>query len=585
MPDILFSQVNYSLDTLLQNIKLGVIGLPEIQRPFVWPNSKVRDLFDSMYKGFPVGYFLFWKNGIGNGHKTIGIDDKQKTPDSLIVDGQQRLTSLYAVMKGIPVLRDDFRKEMIYIAFNPINESFSVYDAAIGRNPEYISDISLIWSHKNGIFGVAKDYLKRLKESREVSDDEVTIIQNNINNLDNIRLYPFTVLEVTSAANEEEVSEIFVRVNSKGTPLNQADFILTLMSVFWEEGRRQLEEFCRRSRIPPIDKKPTPFNYFIQPDPDQLLRTSIGFGFKRARLKYAYLILRGKDLETEEFSIERQEQQFEVLAKSQEKVLDLQNWHEFLKAILSAGFVSDQMISSQNGLMYAYVFYLIGKFDYQIDHTRLRKAIARWFFMTSLVSRYSGSFESNMEQDLTRLRDIKTGEDYLAMLDHFIEDELTEDFWNITLPNLLETSSSRTPVLNAYYAALVNLKAPVLFSNLSVANLLDPKINAKKSATERHHLFPKGYLNKTGVKEVRDTNQVANFALVEWNDNIDISDDSPSKYFPAFFDRYTKAEWKNINFFHALPNKWYELPYQDFLEARRKGMAKVIREGFKKLPR
>lgn len=583
MPDILFSQVNYSLDTLLQNIKLGVIGLPEIQRPFVWPNSKVRDLFDSMYKGFPVGYFLFWKNGIGNGHKGIGVDNKQVAPDSLIVDGQQRLTSLYAVMKGIPVIRDDFRKEKILISFNPITETFEVYDVAIGRDPEFISDISLIWSHKNGIFGVANDFIKRLKEAREVTEEEITRIQNNINNLDNIRLYPFTVLEVTSGANEEQVSEIFVRVNSKGTPLNQSDFILTLMSVFWEDGRKQLEEFCRASRIPPVDKKPTPFNYFIQPDPDHLLRACIGYGFKRARLKYAYLLLRGKDLETEEFSDQLRETQFTKLVEAQRKVLDLQNWHEFLKAILTAGFVSSQMISSQIGLMYAYVFYLIGKYDFQIDHQTLRKTIARWFFMTSLTSRYSGSFESVMEQDLNRLREIRTGEDYIELLNHLINDALTEDYWSITLPNQLETSFARPPALLAYYAALVNLKAPVLFSTLSVADLLDPKLNAKKSATERHHLFPKAYLQKLGITEVRDTNQVANFALVEWSDNIDISDDSPSVYINNYLERYSKSEWKKINFLHALPDKWFDMPYPKFIEARRKAMSKVIKEGFEKL--
>ncbi len=128
-----------------------------------------------------------------------------------------------------------------------------------------------------------------------------------------------------------------------------------------------------------------------------------------------------------------------------------------------------------------------------------------------------------------------------------------------------------------------NLKAPVLFSNLSVADLLDPKINAKKSAVERHHLFPKGYLYSIGIKEVRDTNQVANFALVEWNDNIDISDVPPSKYFKVYQDRYSKDEWKKINFLHALPDRWYDMKYPDFLEARGKAMAQVIRKGFEKL--
>lgn len=98
----LFKEVNYNLAALVQQIDLGAIGLPDIQRPFVWPDTKVRDLFDSMYKGYPVGYLLFWANANieGVNVKGIGTSEKQKHPSLLIVDGQQRLTSLYAVIKG-----------------------------------------------------------------------------------------------------------------------------------------------------------------------------------------------------------------------------------------------------------------------------------------------------------------------------------------------------------------------------------------------------------------------------------------------------------------------------------------------------
>ena len=181
MSATLFKQVNYPLSFLIENIDLGVIGLPEIQRPFVWGNSKVRDLFDSMLKGFPVGYFLFWQNGAGNGHKQIGTNSKQKVPNLLIVDGQQRLTSLYAVMKGKPVVRENFEKEKIFIAFNPLKRIFAVTDATVLNNPEYIPDISQVWSDKNGIFGIAKDYLARIRLSRAISDDEEIAIQNAIN--------------------------------------------------------------------------------------------------------------------------------------------------------------------------------------------------------------------------------------------------------------------------------------------------------------------------------------------------------------------------------------------------------------------
>ena len=578
----LFKEVNYSLSKLIHDIDMGEIGLPEIQRPFVWGNTKVRDLFDSMYKGFPVGYFLFWGNGISNGYKQIGENPKQKVPTLMIVDGQQRLTSLYAVINGVEVLHEDYRKERIYIAFNPITEQFRVTDAASRKNPEYIPDISLIWSPETDIFELADNYLTSLKAYREISLDEQKNIKKAINNLNNLQNYPFTALEISSVANEEQVAEIFVRVNSKGTSLNQADFILTLMSVFWDEGRAQLEAFCREARIP-SSNHPSPFNYYIQPDPDQLLRVSVAVGFRRAKLNYAYLILRGKDLETEQFSDERRVQQFEILKSVQHHVLDLHNWLDFLYAIRQAGFISGSMISSKIALLYNYAFYLIGMYDYGIDRYTLRNIIARWFFATALTSRYSSSSETVMEQDLNRLRDVKDAAGFIQLLNHIIDSLLTEDFWNITLPNELETSSSNTPSLYAYYASLVLLKAPVLFSNLSVADLLNPATKAKKSALERHHLFPRAYLEKLGITEVRDTNQIANFALVEWSDNNEISDTAPAEYFPAYQNRYNEKEWETMRFFHALPKGWELLPYADFLEQRRKGIAKVIRAGFEQL--
>jgi hypothetical protein len=582
MPVILFKEVNYSLSGLMQYIEMGQIGLPEIQRPFVWPNAKVRDLFDSMYRGFPVGYLLFWGTGSGNSHKQIGQERKQKVAELLIVDGQQRLTSLYSVMKGVAVVREDYRTENIYIAFNPLAEKFEVTDAAIRKDPEFIHDISQVWSNETGVFGLAEQFLGKLRSVRDVTVEEEKRIKRAINNLDNIENYPFTALEISSSANEEQVADIFVRVNSKGTPLNQADFILTLMSVHWDQGRVNLERFCGAARKPVISG-PSPFNYYIQPDPDQLLRVSIAFGFRRARLSYAYLILRGKDLETEQYSDERREAQFRVLEKAQEQVLDLQNWHEFLKAIRQAGYVSNQMISSVNAILYTYAFFLIGKCDYGVDHYTLRNVIARWFFMVALTGRYSGSFESIMEQDLNRFRDVKSKEGFTSLLDQIISNTLTDDFWNITLPTSLATSASRGPSLFAYYASLVNLNANVLFSHLSVADLLNPAMRAKKAAIERHHLFPKGYLQKLGIADVHDANQIANFALVEWSDNIDISDMSPKEYFKDFYVRYSEEGWKPQRFLHALPQGWEQMNYPDFLTSRRKMLAQVIREGYEKL--
>jgi len=582
MSDTVFAKVDYDLSKLVEYISLGEIGLPDIQRPFVWKNAKVRDLFDSMYRGYPVGYLLFWQNGLAADDRTIGVDLKQKPPRLVIVDGQQRLTSLYAVVKGIPVVRDNYDSEQIYIAFNPVEEKFEVADAAIRRDAAYISDISILWNRETKITKVIREYIAKLKTSRQTSEEEESGIEDAILKLQGLLSFPLTALELKPNISEESVSDVFVRINSKGTPLNQADFILTLMSVFWDEGRAELEQFCRESRKP-SKAGASPFNYFIEPDPSQLLRVSVGVAFKRARLRYVYSILRGKDLETEKFSEERRIQQFDTLKKAQTKVLNLQYWHDFMNCVRLAGYRSGKMISSQNNLMFSYMLYLLGRTEYNIDEFDLRRVIARWFFMSSVTGRYTGSPESRMEFDLARFRDVKDGQAFIRILEQICDVTLTNDFWAVSLPNDLATSSPRSPSLFAYQAALTLLDARALFSKVKMSDLLDPAVQANKSAIERHHLFPKGYLKSLKISGTRETNQIANYAFVEWLDNIKISDQAPSEYMPDLKSRFGADELAQMYHWHALPENWEHLEYKEFLEQRRELMAKIIQEGYQTL--
>ena len=377
-----FKRVDYDLAGLLHYLDIGDIGLPDIQRPFVWSNAKVRDLFDSMYRGFPVGYFLFWENAQANGAKQIGVGSKQHAvPSRLIVDGQQRLTSLYAVFRGKKVLDDDYRERVIEISFRPRDGRFEVADAATRRDPEWIPNISDLWSSGKSSYQMVKGFLNSLREKITLSDEEEEHISHNLDRLFDLQKYPFTALEITSTVDEEQVADIFVRINSEGVKLNQADFILTLLSVFWDKGRADLENFCRLSRQPPTaNTNASPFNHFIEPDPDQLLRVSVALGFERGRLKSVYQVLRGKDLDTGVFSVERRDAQFKILQETQANVLNLTHWHQFLSALIGAGFRSGEMISSQNALLYAYAFYLIGRLKYKAPEHKLQKAIGRWFF-------------------------------------------------------------------------------------------------------------------------------------------------------------------------------------------------------------
>jgi hypothetical protein len=573
--NLLFSQMSYTLGTLLAQIELGSIGLPDIQRPFVWKNAKIRDLLDSMYQGFPVGYLLLWQSVNAQGTQAIGVDGKQTVPNLLIVDGQQRLTSLYAVLQRKQVMREDYSHEYIEIAFHPLEQKFEVTDAAIRRDKHWIPDISVIWSKNHGLFKLFDQYKTGLGG---LSDEEARLVQENLQRVQNLANYPFQAMVLFADVTEEQVSQVFVRINSKGQRLNETDFILTLMSVYWDEGRHQLEQFARAAKLPSTQQ--SPFNHFLQPDPAQLLRVAIGLAFRRGRMQYVYSLLRGKDLHTGVFSEQSRNSQFALLQKAQSHTLNVQYWKDFLKCMLHAGVRSSREISSQNAVLFTYIFYLIGRVDYQLSNQSLLGPIARWYFFASLTGRYTNSPESALESDLMQLRDISDGAGFLQVIERNITAAFTDDYWTVTLPNDLATSASRGPALSAYHAALCKLDALALFSKLKVSDLLDPSQHGTKAAVERHHLFPKKFLEKSGVRDIYWTNQIANYALLQYDVNIVISDSEPRTYWATYAAKMSETDRSNMMRWHALPEQWYDLPYEDFLRVRRGLIAGVIRDGF-----
>ena len=175
------------------------------------------------------------------------------------------------------------------------------------------------------------------------------------------------------------------------------------------------------------------------------------------------------------------------------------------------------------------------------------------------------------------------GKGVKEVLEGIIDSQLTNDFWEITLPLDLATSSSTSPSLYAYYAAQYVIGANGLFSKLKVSDLLQEGLRSKKSALERHHLFPKAWLQRNGVPDQTQRNQIANYALVEWSDNIDISDNHPKEYLPNYVDRLTNHEKESMYYWHALPNNWEEMEYEEFLVQRRKLISQVVKDAYLKI--
>lgn len=578
----LYRDTGFTLTHLIEDIKRGNIALPDIQRPFVWSAAKVRDLFDSMYRGYPVGTLMLWETLADVGTRQVGggDTDRDRVAKLLIVDGQQRLTSLFAVLTGRSVLTKAFEKKHIKIAFRPTDETFEVTDAAIEHDPEFIPDITVLWTR--GYKPTVRNFMTRLGASRH--DDfghvEQDHLEERIDRVRDLRDFRFQVIELNAKANEEQVADIFVRTNSKGVTLNQADFILTLMSVHWEKGRVQLEAFCRNAVDPPV-RSPSPKNAFLDPRPDQILRAGVGLAFRRGRLQHVYNILRGKDLDTGDVTTERRNEQFEKLRQAQDEVTGLTNWHEFLKCLKHAGFRSGRMIASENAVIYTYVLWLIGKCDFGLDTRTLRGLVARWFFMAHTTGRYTSSPESQIEADFGRIVSIAPGNSrvFREELDRIIRSNFTGDYWEISLPNRLDTSGAKSPVLLAYWAALNLLDAEVLFSKLKIRELLDPGITPPRSI-ERHHLFPKAYLATKGVTARSQVNAIANMAFLDWSDNVAANMDSPSSYWPALTYQMAPDRLEKHRRWHALPVGWEQLDYSTFLEKRRSLIAKVVRDGF-----
>lgn len=589
----MFGHHPWTVGELVTGVDRGGVRLPDIQRPFVWPNAKVRDLVDSMYRGYPVGELMFWANRDTTHTKTIGAGEKTQDASYQVVDGQQRLTSLYAVVKGLKVWREDYSRESIAIAFNPLSGRFEVPTPIIKKSVEWIPDIRTVFDDPiNARF----NYLTRLRtdDTRTVDADKERQVEIAITRLNQLLGYEFQVVQVKDEVDRELVADIFVRINSEGVNLSSADFILTWLSVFWEEGRSQLETWARNSRFTPAEvtnilnepTKWTPNNPYMAFHAGQILRVVIAFGLNRARLADAYNALRGRDPRTRTIHPDRRDAELSKMKEGQAKVLDPLNWDEFLKVLERAGFRNKSMITSTSTILYSYALWLIGRKRFHVPVDELREVMARWFFMSQITGRYTSSPETRMQEELNRFEGLQeTAAEFTKVLNTQIDAAVPADWWAVTLPDALDTSSAKSPAWVAYVAALNILDADVLLATSKVKDWINPTRTTVKGI-EKHHLYPKAYLKRhLGLRSVRKINQVANFALVEWSDNISISDDAPMTYWPAEVNdkNIDETRRRRQEGWHALPENWTHLTYEEFLHQRRRLIAGVTYQAWLRL--
>lgn len=588
--DAIFKTISWQVSQLLDDIHSGKIQLPDLQRPFVWPSSKVRDLFDSMYRGYPVGELMFWDVSAEGESRSIS-KDSSFTGQHQIVDGQQRLTSLYAAMKGVPVRDNDYKARHIRIAFNPFNEKFEVRTPVIARSPEWVEDISTVFDSP---YKASKAFIRRFEEAGgELTDEKEELIIEKFNDLANISKYAFDVVHLQSSADKRLVADVFVRINSEGVRLKAYDYILTWLSVFWPDGRESIEEFSRNGRMSPehasevLGKRITwtAHNPYIPVDNGHIIRAIVALGQRRGRLQDAYAALQAIDRSTGTANSDKQEAELQLLKDALAIVINPVNWTEFIHSIHAAGFQSGSNVTSHMNIIYSYVIFLLGRNDYGVELSTLRKIVAKWLFMSQLTARYTGSSESQIQKDLDRISALQPGDaqGFEDLLNTIINTQLTDDFWRYNLPqNLVTSGPSLSPHYQCYLAALNILDARMFMLDERVRTWMDPSQPAQKG-TEGHHLFPKKYQQKVlGITDFKRINQAANFAPTDWNTNIKIADRAPSEYWPELVAQRSHGDaWlADQMYWHALPQGWESMDYEEFLALRRDLIAQVIRDGF-----
>lgn len=590
MAQELFERVDRQVGNLLDDVMNGRIGLPDLQRPFVWTDAKVRDLFDSMMKGFPVGYVMLWASPTDYVNtKTIGVGDKQfKRPDDLVIDGQQRLTSLLAAIKGIEVMDKNFEPRRIKISFEPLTKEFQVWTKAYERSYQYIADIAEVFKAYDNkeLSKFRRALIRRMNDGRkrneqdELTDEEKDTIEDNINSLLSLDNYTIPTLRILSKADEEDVAEIFRRVNSGGQNLNENNFIETLLAVYDNEMHDKIKKFCAESRIP---AKGTSYNQIIDVDPSHIIRVAIAFGFHRARMKYGYKLLRGDDLEAGTTSVETREKNMQIFRDSLTRVINLNDWHAFINLFPEAGYLGKDQVRSNYVVVFSYVFYLMGKYEYNVQPLLLRQAITRWIFMATITSFYSSSPESTVERQLADLRSIHHADEFVEFLDNTIKMRMSETYFSVELVKDLTSSSASSPLWFGYVASINVLGTPMLFSNTPQSMYWVVGADGDKKSIDKHHIFPKHYLEEIGIIDDRDRNQLANFTYLDYNTNIDISDDAPALYVERFKAKYGEEEYAKHLENNAIPYGFESLSYFDFLDQRRKLMAEIIKKAYNRL--
>lgn len=592
-------QVNqYTVENVVNWVKSGEIAIPEIQRPFVWNRTKVRDLMDSLYQGYPVGYIISWRNPdvkLKDGSLSMG--------KKVLIDGQQRVTALTTALVGQQVVDDSYNKVVIKIAFHPLDERFEVLNPAIQKDKSWVHDVAEIIRPEFSTLQFMRNYQERNPEADE------GIIEQNIQQLKSIVQRPIGMIELNHDLDIETVTEIFIRINSKGVVLSQADFAMSKIAANETYGgnvlRKAIDYFCHLAAKPEFyahisenDKDFVKTDYFgrmrwlrdenddlYDPDYNDMLRVAFCYKFKRGKLSDLVSLLSGRNFETRSYEDVIAEASFKTLSDAVITFMNETLFKRFVMTIKSAGFIVSKLIRSQNALNFSYVLFLHLK-EIKMEDALIERYVRRWLVMSILLGRYSGSPESTFDSDIRSINELGI-ERTLADIEAAY---LSDSFWDSGLIQRLSTSSNNAPALHVFWAAQTKLNDKGFLSrDITVKEMIEHR-------GDIHHIFPRQYL-KDNYLTKSQYNQVANYVYVQQEINIKVGKRSPADYIGQIRGQCEGGQLvyggiDNLEDFESnleancIPGDIHEMTiehYPQFLEERRALMAQKIKKYYQGL--
>lgn len=515
---------------LLNQIRRKEILLPEFQRGYVWNSDQVRGLIQSLYRKHPTGHLLIWKTYKPS--PVRGGTAAKEGHSLLLLDGQQRMTSLYVLFEGEPPPFYEGEELFFNLYFNVQTEEFRFWQKTImEQNPAWISVHDFL---RQGLASV----LEGLEALPEEQGDLLRKNLSRLSRLEQIREYSYTVDLLSGEEHTvDDVVDIFNRVNKAGTPLTKADLALAHICSIWPEAREELRTFSRAME-----------GHGFGADMNFLVRCIAGVAAGSILLEGTFFRVDAEKLQAA----------WKSIRSAFEHLVNVLRHEAFIDSL--------DDLPTLNVLVPMTVY--LARHDGVFPTDSIKRRFIRWMYLAGLWSRYSGASDTKLQQDVS----LVSGQDLDPT--HELESAIVRERGRLTLEaSDLEGASIQTAYAKFSYVLARAREARDWFSGIRLYD----KAVGKSNGLESHHIFPKAKLRHAGYDASGDRkliNELANRAYLTQKANRTIHSKAPSEYLPEVEDNQPGAlKAQCVPMDRSL---WVPERYEDFLAARRSQLAKAM---------